>query len=508
MRRRRYGVAVNGGDCAHHTPAVLLVDWENLRCSLLRERYVASPKTVLDALLRAIPGAMKSWAAERGRSSGHTGEVERVELHFPAGWEFGLDRHLLRAEHVQLVSPDSGDKNMADMEMALSSLDAYYEAARAGCLLFVSNDADVARAAQLFASRSLIAHRTQTCAAVLVWGSKYDGKAVAVARVQLRPAMDWDGGLSGYQLKRHVWGRWDRLAWTLVNAARKIPEDRRAQLSHPVLDGLLDKSQWEFETRGLESKSDLGQWPQWRARRKEEWKETLTAQRHALSDLELIDSVVASLWRLKWGEPFSHDETVSHIQSYVAGAEEAHSVFGALLLSGLVRQTGPNAYEVPRPWAEGLLYPVRRAILRLRIRRGRAPDKTLATGHAGSRPTITRGVRDPVPKPDHYRDDDQDSWRLTRAALQNFKTAEVDKDHVWTLRRGWLVEHTISAARQVRMEVLGHDPVWACQMVQPAIKPSQMPASRWLRCLTDAAVLRINRAEGHWEKGEQWEALD
>jgi hypothetical protein len=461
--------------------AIVLVDWENVRYRLRERGWMVAPSVMLRALLDSVP---------KGRPPAHLGQDYQFQLHFPAGIETRLDRQALRELGAVLVSPWKGrgravDKNLADIEMVLAAAEAYYESGDADrCVFLMSNDRDVARAAAYFAER-YTRHGRRGCAVVLYCGDRPQVEGTSVRRLDMLPGLAQ--GLGPAQLSERPWHPWDGVGWRLHHLGQ--PAKRIAP---------------SFVQRLRQLGSDDGRWAA-----------TYRVQPSEIPELELLDAMLAELWwELGLGAPFTRAAAALLLEDKFPAAAARAEAFEALVLAGFVRGVDSDRLEVPRQWAEGLFYPLRRMALRLGKRsvgqdQDRVRTKSLQNAHRKSTPVLP--LADPDPKAREHATRvraraAEESFDAVGHALERLgaiaSRGSGRETPIWWLRRSnWFLQDTLATARSIRNAIAPSCPDAEAEARVDDLLTSAMPARRWLFCLQQTGILEFRRDTGLWRLG-------
>jgi hypothetical protein len=431
------------------------VDWSNVRLSLACARRRAGPEWVLGAVVEAV----RRLAAPGG--AGLT-----VVLHLATATELRADRVLLgelatRARFALRQRVEHGD--LTDVALALGVCGAWHDGDD-GDIAVVSDQRQLAYVVAQFAR----------------WAGP--GRAVRLLHLHDRPPAG-GAGLAQAGLSRHLrlavdqpaerrgWTDWDLAAWAL----RKLAAFTHMDVAERVLRPPAGQTQ-----RDMLRRADVG---------------TTGWDR-----LDRVDSLVADLWRLRWGRPVAPEEAGAEVERRL-GAGHGLAVLDALLVAQLVRWHDADHLEVPSSWREGLLLPARRAVLGL----ARQPDR----GHPRDRLERRHRQRCITPQsqpllPGLEQAARADSWRWVKHALRDRLRVVVERTErragypssraVWRLAPREFALATVATADRI-LGLLG-TPLTVDELETALGPPGVWRLGRWLRCLRDVGL--VEHRDGRW----------
>jgi len=294
---------------------ILMVDWENLTRGLGAWGVSWSPQRQLQTLVETLEARI--------------GAIDSVELHCPGHVETKADRRILqrpgegRRVIFELCAPG---KNMADIQIAVKASEAFH----AGhAVAIVSDDRDlgyVVRYHALKGRASTLVHLEAKPPTTV--------KGLAGCSIPLPPAFR-------PKTKKRKLRSWDLAALSLY--ALGSPSSPLGTAT-----GLIEAPStrwWEDQARG-----EFGR---------------IAATIPA--DLEQADSVVARLWRLRWGGGLDRAEAERVAATRIAGGVDPGEVIDALLAARLLRVAAGDRCEVAPSWRDGLVVPMRRVVLFLAL---------------------------------------------------------------------------------------------------------------------------------------------
>jgi hypothetical protein len=431
------------------------VDWSNVRLSLACARRQAGPEWVLGALVEAV---------RRLASSGGAGLT--IVLHLATATELRADRVLLaelaaradvalrqRAEHAEVT----------DVALALGVCGAWHDGGD-GDIAVVSDQRRLAYVVAQFA-RPAGPRRT-----------------VRLLHLHDRPPVG-GAGLTQAGLSRHLrlavdqpaerraWTDWDLAAWAL----RKLAAYTQMDVAERALRPPPGRTQ-----RDMLRRADV--------------------EATGWERLDRVDSLVADLWRLRWGQPIVPEEARAEAERRL-GAGHGRAALDALLVAQLVRWHDPDHLEVPSSWREGLLLPARRAVLGLARQPDRAhPMERLERRHRQR--CITPQSQPLLPVLEQAAR--ADSWRWVKHALRDRLRVVVERTErragfpssraVWRLAPRELARDTVATADRI-LGPLG-TPLTVDEL-EDALGPSGIwRLGRWLRCLRDVGL--VEHRDGRW----------
>ena len=236
------------------------------------------------------------------------------------------------------------------------------------------------------------------------------------------------------------------------------------------------------------------------------WREADLLTGVRLELLERVDNLIADLWRLAWGDVFERASADAEAARRLGvGETDAAAAVDALLVAQLVRWHDADHLEVPSSWREGLLLPMRRAVLRL----ARQPDLTYSLAKLSQqhrRRFLARPGEQAAFDARHHRrveyESRVDSWRWVRwALLEHLRVVDERTDWVrggatWTLTKSTFASDTVETAQRIRMRLAR--PVAAARLeAELGRREGVARPSRWLRCLRDVGLVR--RRDDRWE---------
>lgn len=443
-----------------------MVDWPTLRLSLARERRRAGPAWVLRALVEEVCRVVD----DTGRPAGTV-----VWLFLTPVSEYRSDRALLESATVSDPAVDirvrSLDGDLLGIELALLAADAWHDHPD-GTLAMVTDTGRFATVVRHYAQRSgrrppwlLHLHERPPPDR---GGPAGPGEAGAPTTRRLRLRLDQPAG-------PRRWNEWDAVAWALHRLAGRTDVK-------PV--------RWSLRSEP--------------ARRRSAPAEQLVLYAGvSLEELERVDNLVADLWRLDWGGPVAAGRVRAEITRRLgAGEEAAEAPLDALLVAQLLRWHDAERLEVPHPWREGLLLPMRRVVLRLAARPDlSAPLERLITQHRRRFIGRPGGVGPPGGSLRRVEHESRvESWRWVRSALvEQLQTVGERPDWragraVWTLTGSKFASDTVATAEQIRRRLAR--PVAAGQLEASLRREGIARPGRWLRVLRDVGLVQRH--------GDQW----
>lgn len=442
----------------------IVVDWPTLRLSLARERRRAGPTWVLRALVEEACRVVD----DGGRPPGTV-----VWLFLTPVSEYRADRELLASAAVPDPAVDVRvrclDGDLVGVELALRAADAWHDHPD-GTLAMVTDTGRFATVVRHFARRSggrppwlLHLHERPPPERGLGAETGAAGRP-RVRRLRLE--------LDGPPPPRHR-NAWDSPAEALHRLAGRTD---------------LKPARWSLQAASSRRRADRSPGP-------------LLYAGISLEELEPVDNLVADLWRLDWGGPVEATRVRAEALRRVGGGD-ADALLEALLAAQLLRWHDRERLEVPHPWREGLLLPMRRVVLRLAARPDlSAPLERLV--HQHRRRCIGRpgGLGPPgghLRRVEH--ESRVESWRWVRSALVEQLQTVVERPDwtarraVWTLTGSKFASDTVATAEQIRRRLAR--PVATGQLEAALRQEGIARPGRWLRVLRDVGLVR--------RQGDRW----
>lgn len=421
-------------------------------------------------MLQALVAEVCRILPDPGRRTGTT-----VWLFLSSASELRADRVLLESATVN--DPSVGvrvrclDGDLVGIDLALRAADAWHEQPD-GLLAVVTDAGRFATVAQHFGQRPgreqpwLLHLHERPPGGRGARGGAGKGQGTAITR-RLRLPLDEPSSV-------RLWNEWDGPAWALRRLAAKA--DAKAVT-------------WSLRAEAHGHRSDP-------------YQQALLYSGVSLEELEKVDNLVSDLWRLDWGAPVEAARIRTEINRRLGvDAPEAAAVVDALLVAQLLRWHDAERLEIPSPWREGLLLPMRRVVLRLARRPGqRYPVERLIQQHR--RRFIGRTGAEPLDprlrKVEH--ESRVDAWRWVRYALvEQLQTVEERQDWrpgkaTWALTSSKFAFDTVETAEHIRQR-LG-SPVAAGRLEAMLEQEGIARPSRWLRSLRDVGL--IERQADRW----------
>jgi hypothetical protein len=448
----------------------VLVDWQNLRLSLASARRRAGPAWVLRALVDEICGILP----DLGPPAGTT-----VRLFMTPATEHRADRVLLEAatftQPAVTVEVRCLDGDLVGIELALQAADAWHGQPD-GTIAVVTDAGRFATVVRHYEDRLdrrppwLLHLHDRPPASRGGPATSGDARPPAATR-RLRLPLDRPAST-------REWNRWDGPAWALRRLAARTDATVARRSLHAGASG---------QAGDLWREADL-----------------LTGVR--LEQLEPVDHLVADLWRLAWGDPFQRASADDEAARRLAvGESDAAAAVDALLVAQFLRWYDAEHLEVPSSWREGLLLPMRRAVLCLALQ----PDRTLPLAELARQHRqrfLRRRRQAGAPEAARHRrvehESRVDSWRWVRwALLEHLRIVEERTDWsaggaVWTLTHSGFASDTLETARRICARLAR--PVAADRLEARLEREDGIARpSRWLRCLWDVGLVR--------QRGDRWE---
>jgi hypothetical protein len=389
--------------------------------------------------------------------------------------EYRADRLLLEwaatGKSAVVVRVHCVDGDLVGIAFALHLADAWHEHP-AGTIAVVSDASRLATAVRHYEDRPersppwlLYLHEQPPNGL----GPNQAGEARSpAASARLRPRLDSPGPV------RH-WNRWDRPAWALRRLAGRT-------------DAALARRSLNADPR---------------PRNATPWHEANLDAGVRLEELAQIDNLVADLWRLNWGRPFTPLQARAEAARRMGTDEQdSAAVIDALLVAQFLRWYDAGRLEVPAPWREGLLLPMRRVVLRL----ARRPDLTypldkLVQQHRRrflGRQVAAAPLESRLRRLDH--ECRLESWRWVRWALVEHLHEVEERSNwqpggaTWTLVGSKFASDAVETTERIRRRLAR--PVVVGQLETRLEQDGIARPSRWLRCLRDVGL--VGRRGDHW----------
>lgn len=450
------------------------MDWENLRSSLACSGLTAGPEWVLEALSARLCAA----AARQGQ------ELEQITLYLPPSAETRADRYRLRQHPAE---PNCGGvvlelaphgKDVADTFIAMDVSKAWHCNRQAA--IIVSSDQALAYVA---------ARQVGECGGQQMRLLHRRRRPVRIGGLLELGIAEWLDLDVGQQLARQPWSSWLEAAWRLRRLAGHTPD----RVFHELL---ADESR--------EYRADL-------------WARTGEVAAGDWHRLEQVDDVVAALWRMSAGAPFTEEGAHVRVRQRLANDADhtdPRVVVSALLAAQLLRHRDPDHLEVPSSWREGLLLPIRRVVLRLAMHERGVDSRNLRHLHRSRfySGRARAGARAGERHDELESHSSADSWDCVKHALQQglstINTENVRRSHdgkcvalwhlIWTTTARRIFEEARLIDRHVRLDAPCPTDELAAALVGRGIRYPK----RWLRCLRDVGL--VTQSNGLWRSTE-WE---
>jgi hypothetical protein len=401
-----------------------------------------------------------------------------VRLFLSPATEYRADRALLETARIDdprvAVRVHCVDGDLLSMEVALHLADAWHEQPEAA--IAVVSDAN--RCATLVGHYEgrpgrrppWLLHLHPQPPKLRSGPGPADGPRLPSASGRLRPRLDGPSPV-------RAWNRWDRRVWALRRLAGRTDATLARRSLHP----------------GSGQRGDMP------------WHEANLDAGVRLEELDRVDNLIADLWRLNWGDPFTPSQARGEAARRMGiGEADCEAVLDALLVAQLLRWHDPGRLEVPAPWREGLLLPMRRVVLRLARRRDLTyPLDKLIRQHNRrflGRPAAAAPGDAELRRVEY--ESRVDSWRWVRWALLD-QLREVEErtnwrpgGATWTLVGSRFAKDAVATTECIRRELEEPVPVGRLETALEQDKGIVRPG-RWLRCLRDVGL--VTRRAGHWE---------
>jgi hypothetical protein len=443
----------------------LYVDWENIWIGLRCLGYSVAPSAAVTALVQAAFGDAHDGVhvviVTRSRMPT---ETERSDIR-----QAVLTRTGVAADIRTLQNNKDG---AADIELAFWVGRRTWDS-EATELVIASSDADLADVARL--ARQVQPNQPVT----LAYLGRADQKAPTPGRYRLLDVLTQPGiGLPPPVESSRSATEFDRAAWALALSLNAVPHTNEARARHPD-DAPPPLPNQKYSTP-----------PLWWARAK-----------NPQPDLQTLHDVDHVLWEVqRFLKPARHlvaglDEAAQLLRAkftqfgWAALAGDVEAILRALATVDLLRLDSHGNLLYRPTLREGVLLPVRRAILIMLV----APGPAVTSRYLQDRHLRRK-------YPDVSPDEAAESFKYAKNALTSqWKIARAERDKLmWANRKHQLVVDTEGKGRAIQ-RVVQKD------MTQQDIAAAVGAAwfhERWLRVLADAKILRHNHGDKTWGPGD------